>query len=115
MSTDDQLQYKTKGPLLSMVPFRGSYISLKELRMHIPKNRQGWEPTVNSLGRHFLEGIFDSKRAKYPESQFKLSQRCSRNRWLSDKFVATEKRLLPVSPILFITYIYGEFVFVFIQ
>jgi hypothetical protein len=29
--------------------------------------------------------------------------------------VATEKRLLPVSPILFITYIYGEFVFVFIQ
>jgi hypothetical protein len=94
MSTDDQLQYKTKGPLLSMVPFRGRYISLKELHTHIPKKFEGWEGTVKSLGRPFLEGIFDSTRAEYPKSQFQPSQRCSRNRWLSDKFAATEKRLV---------------------
>jgi hypothetical protein len=94
MAADGMSTHKMKGPLLSMVPFCGSYISVKELKTHIPKDWQGWEPTVASLGRHFLQGLFDSRRGVYPESPFELGKRSTRNRWLADKFAATEKRLL---------------------
>jgi hypothetical protein len=93
-SSNGELIHKTKGPLLSLVPFRGSYITLQELRAHIPKNWPTWDLTVASLGSAFLEGIFDPRRGEYPEASFELNQRCARNRWLSDKFAATERRLL---------------------
>jgi hypothetical protein len=54
MVADGQSNLTMKAPLIAMVPFCGSYVSLKELKTHIPKDWQGWEPTVSSLGRHFL-------------------------------------------------------------
>jgi hypothetical protein len=41
MLADGKAKHKMKGALLSMVPFRGSYISLQELHTHIPKNWPG--------------------------------------------------------------------------
>jgi hypothetical protein len=94
MSWDGKSNTKLKGSLLSSIPFGGSYISSKELLSKLPTNWPEWELTTTSLGTDFLNGIFDSRRGDYPEHPFKVTQKCARNDWLSDKFVDTEKRLL---------------------
>ena len=94
VSADGKSIRKTRGALLEMIPFGGSYISVLDLQKRLPNNWPGWELTVSSLGGTFLDGLFDTKRGEYPEFPFGLNEGNSRNCWLAQKFAATEKRLL---------------------
>jgi hypothetical protein len=91
---DGESKQKIKGSLLSSVPFHGSYVNSKELHSHLPKDWPGCDPKISTLGRGFLEGLFDTRRGVYPELPFEVSKRWTTNSWLSDKFVETERRLL---------------------
>ena len=94
MSVDGNSTEMLKHPLLHMVPFHGMYISLEELHQQIPNDWPGWEPSLSGLGRHLLDGLFDSARGNYPEPNFEINQPTVNNRWLSDKFCITERRML---------------------
>jgi hypothetical protein len=96
MSADGKETHKRKGPLLNMVPYQGSYITMEELRTHIPTSWSGWERSVAGLGREFTQGLFGRKRDTYPDFPFVLhEQGIPKNRWLYDKFAVTESRMMP--------------------
>jgi hypothetical protein len=96
MSADGKRTHKRKGPLLNMVPFKGNYISLEELRSHIPASWTGWERSVTGLGRDFTQGLFGRKRDSYPDFPFELHEEgIPKNRWLHEKFAETEARMMP--------------------
>jgi hypothetical protein len=82
--------------LLHMVPFCGKYITTSELRTHVPSSWPGWDPNVESLGRHFLDGLFNSRRDEYPISPFELNdeQNNTKNKWLTEIYTSTNSRLL---------------------
>jgi hypothetical protein len=90
MSADGHSTQKLKGPLLTMIPFGGKYITMEELRTHVPHNWPSWEPTIAGVGRTFLEGLFNGRRGDYPDFQFKVNTKIPNNQWLLNKFVATE-------------------------
>jgi hypothetical protein len=94
MSADGKTTHTTKSPLLSMVPFGGTYISLKDMHAQLPKDWPGWEPRMSGLGRKFLDGLFDSRRGPMYESNIELNKPAARNTWLLERFNATEKRML---------------------
>ena len=99
MTANGKKSYKGKQPLLDMVPFRGKYITTKELRTHLPASWPGWDPKVKELGRTFRDGIFDSRRAEYPVLPFDLNfpfdqGDSSRNKWLHQLYVSTDTRML---------------------
>jgi hypothetical protein len=94
MSANGKKTLKSKASLLPMVPFEGSYISLAELHEKIPDDWADWDPQLKGLGRTFLDGLFEAQRGEYPELSFDLNKKNQRNHWLSDTFVATEKRML---------------------
>jgi hypothetical protein len=94
MSADGKSTCKQRAPLLNMIPFGGSYITLKELRTHLPTNWPSWEPSVAGLGRPFLDRLFDLRRDAYPDLPFEVKTKVTKNRWLLDKFGVTETRLL---------------------
>jgi hypothetical protein len=87
-------RHKTKGSLLPMVPFDGSYIPYQDLWKKIPANWPSWDTRVAGLGARFLKGLFDSKRGDYPNVPFHLNDKITRNHWLSKQFATTETRLL---------------------
>jgi hypothetical protein len=99
-SADGKTTYKAKQPLLENVLFRGKYITTQELRTRLPDSWPGWDPTVKTLGRTFLAGIFDSSRDDYPKPkfdlkfQFDMEVRSTRNKWLYERYMFTQTRLL---------------------
>jgi hypothetical protein len=94
MSWDGKVTHSTKQTLLSTVPFGGTYITLKELHSKVPNTWPGWEPKVSGLGREFLDGLFDNRRGPRPEFALELNPTVTRNTWLLERFISTEKRML---------------------
>jgi hypothetical protein len=68
--------------------------------MRLPDSWPGWDPTVKSLGKSFLTGIFDSSRDDYPQHKFDLQFQFDqevgspRNKWVYERYVLTQTRLL---------------------
>jgi hypothetical protein len=83
-----------KQALLATVPFGGTYIALKDLHSQLPNTWPGWEPKVSGLGKEFLDGLFDTRRGPRPEFALELNTTVTRNAWLLERFVTTEKRML---------------------
>jgi hypothetical protein len=94
MSWDGKSTHTTKQPLMSTVPFRGTYITLKELHAQLPSSWPGWEPNISGLGREFMDGLFDVRRGPRPEFKLELNPTVTRNTWLLERFITTEKRML---------------------
>jgi hypothetical protein len=63
---------------------------------------------VSGLGRRFLDGLFDLAQGKYPNTKFEMDISIASNRWLSEKFRLTEKRMLTYNPVTcqYFDYIY---------
>jgi hypothetical protein len=94
MSADGTKMHKMRGALLQMVPFGGAYITVQELQKNILDNWPSWGPTVLSLGRIFLDRLFETQQGDYPDLPFHLNETRTRNCWLSEKFTDTERSLL---------------------
>jgi hypothetical protein len=94
MSWDGTTTHSLKQPLLSSVPFGGTYITMKELHTQLPNTWPGWEPNISGLGREFLDGLFDTRRGSRPEFTLELNPTVTRNTWLMERFISTEKRML---------------------
>jgi hypothetical protein len=93
MSFDGLKTITTKTSLLNMVPFRGTYITLKQLQESSPDNWSEWEPTVEGLGKDFLDGLVVPCHEPYLELKFNVVKKVNKNGWLARRFVATETRM----------------------